>query len=95
MHGHNLALQMAGQFGDGYAVFCTNSCDLIAVILAARGLVQVKDPRIPRRNLHTFVTQSRGPLDNRGQGVERRFIAKKLGQEQRRAFDGIGHFILR
>ena len=88
VHRHQLALQMGGQLGDLQPVASQNALYLLAIGFALRRLLQVKQARVPTRNLHPLVAQTRRPGGNRIQRIEGRGIPRKLGQKNSRSFDG-------
>src|SRR5437660_9255089 len=63
------------------------AANLLAVALALRRSLQIKQPRIPRRNLHALIAELARPRRDTLQIVKWRRIPCKLRQEYRRPFD--------
>jgi len=61
---------------------------LVTIRLTFGGVLQVEETVVPRRNLHPFVAERRGPPRNLFQVVERRIVARELRQKNCRTFDG-------
>ena len=87
MHGDQLALKVGRKLGHLHAVFDRLALELIAVILARRGLGQVDQPRVPTGHLHAFVATIGSPFGDAVPRVEGRVIARELRQKQRRSLD--------
>ena len=83
--GHELALEMGRELGDGEAVPRQRAPHLVAVGVGCRGLLQIEQARVPGRDLDALVAEPRGPAADRVEGVERRLIPRELGEEDRRA----------
>src|SRR5207302_4590798 len=87
MHGHQLSLQMRRKLRNLQSATCHNAANLVAVRLAFCCSLQVKQPRIPRRNLDALVAELRRPRRDTLQIVKRRRIPRKLRQKYRRPLD--------
>src|SRR5260370_7864216 len=81
MHGHQLSLKVRRKFGDREAGARHRAANLVAVRLALRRSLQIKQSRIPAGNLHAFVAELGGPRSDALQAIERRRIAAKLRQK--------------
>ncbi len=82
---------MRREFGDLEAVARQRAADLLAIGLALCRALQIKQARIPRRNLHALIAELASPRGNALQTVERGRIARELRQKNRRSFDGSHH----
>ena len=82
-----MADPLACELGDHQAVPGEHGRDLLAVGFARRGLAEIDQSLIEDRHLESEVAQIRRPSGHGPQGVERRFIAQELRQEDRGAFD--------
>ena len=88
MDRHELTLEVRRKLGYFEAARRSNSPDFIAVCLAVSGLFEIEKAGVPRRNLHAFVAERRGPPGNVFQIIEGRTIARKLREKNCRTFDG-------
>jgi len=86
---HQLALEMRRELGDRDAVRCSDALDLLAIVLRGRSLGEIEQPSIPRWDLHTDISAVCGPLGDRVPRVERRLVARELGEEERGALYGL------
>ena len=93
MHRNQLTLQMGRQLGDLDPAVCQHAAQIIAVGLAGRGGLEIDERGLPAGNLYAPESKIGGPGGNVLQAIKRRFIAHKLSQENRRAFDG-SHSVL-
>ena len=84
-----LALQVARELGQRDAGILERALDLVAVGIALGGLGEVEQPGVPARDLHPLVAEIAGPLRDAGERVERRPIARELGEKDRRSLDGL------
>ena len=80
-----LALQMGAQLCDHNAGLAADSRDFLTIRLALSRQSQVENPRIAGGKLHPDIAQSRGPFGHASQGVERRLVPDKLGEENSRS----------
>ena len=80
MHRHQLALQMGGQFSQLQTVGGQGTEYFITISLALGGAFQIEQAAVPRRNLHTLVAQTSGPVRDTLEAVERSSISSKLRQ---------------
>ncbi len=81
MHGHQLSLQVRGQFGDHQAMARGHARDVVAISLRGRCLFEVDQAWIRRRDLNAFVAEPRGPAADGIETVKRRCGASKLRQK--------------
>ena len=88
MHRHQLALQMGGQLSQLQTVGGQGTEYFITISLALGGAFQIEQATVPRRNLHTLVAQTSGPVRDMLQAVERSSISGELRQEYCRTLDG-------
>ena len=88
VHRNQLTLQMSGQFGHFDAIGLCLSFELVAIGLGCGRLVQIEQARVPTGHLYALVSTIGGPFGDGLPGIERRVVACKLRQKQRRAFDG-------
>ena len=84
-----LALQMRREFGDLYAMCRESTRDLVAVGLAARRVLEIKVTWIPARKLDSDIAERGGPLGDRVQAREGRFVVHKLREIYGGASDGL------
>ncbi len=94
VHGDELALKVGRELGDGETVGRDRAGDLVAIGLRFGRAREVEEARVPGRDLHALVAEPRGPAADGVEAVERRGIARELGQEQAGAFECLGHDIL-
>ena len=87
MNGHELSLQVGGQFRDLQTAFIHDAFDLIRIGLALRRFLQIDAARIPGGDLHGFESDALRPEADGFEIVERGFIAEELGEEDTGAFD--------
>jgi hypothetical protein len=87
MDGDQLALEVGRQFSHLQAALLQYPFDLVAIGLALGGLLQVEQAAVPGRDLQPLEAESRGPVGDGGQAVERRRIAGELRQKDRGPLD--------
>src|SRR3569833_2780970 len=87
MDRNQLTNDVARQLGNRDAVLSRSGVQVVGVSLAGRRLFDVDEGRHPSRDLHTLVPQVGRPLADVIERVERRLVARKLGEENRRALD--------
>src|SRR5579864_2640576 len=68
--------------------------DFVAVSFTLGSALQIKQPSIPRRNLHGHVAETRCPPADRVECVERRLIPSKLRQKYPRPLNCLHLFPL-
>jgi len=78
---------MRGQLGDHQAVFGQHACDVIAIGLACRRLLQIEQAMIVGRNLHADKAEQSGPPGDVGERVEWRRVPRVLGKEDARTLE--------
>src|SRR5262245_56852312 len=88
MNRDQLPLQMRRELVDLQPLLRQDVFDLVAIGLRLRGLLQVEQPLIPRRNLHALEAEAGSPFGDRRQRVERRCIASELSKENSGSLDG-------
>ncbi|MNT29227.1 hypothetical protein D3C72_1649570 [compost metagenome] len=96
VHGHQLAEDVRRQFADDEAMAGQHGDQIVAVLLAVRGLRHVEQARIPGGNLQGLEAHAGRPCGDGWQGVEGRRVGGELGQVQARSLDGfhIGSYCL-
>ena len=82
-----LALQMGRQLGQRDAGVRERALDLVAIGVALGRALQVEQAAIPARDLHALVAEIRRPPGDVGERIERRLIARELGEKDRRPLD--------
>ena len=87
VRGDQLALKMRRQLGDLDAVGGADALDLVGIVLALGGLLEIEQPCVPGRDLDALVAQPGGPLGDRVERIERREVARELGEEDGGALD--------
>src|SRR4051794_8904036 len=87
MHCHKLPLQMSRELSERKAMRRQRAEQLVAVRLALRRLLKVKQARVPARNLYALVTQRSRPAANLVQCVEWGTVSSELRQKNARSFD--------
>lgn len=75
------------KLGDLNAVLLAGSDQLLAVVDAVGGLLEIDEPAVPGRNLHAFVTEFRRLGADRVECIERRLVAGELSEEDRGSLD--------
>src|SRR5580698_6411662 len=85
---HELALKMGRQLGDLKPRLSDDAADVVAVVLALGGQLQIEEAPIPGGNLHALETQPHGPPCHAVKRVEWRFIGSKLRQKNSGSLDG-------
>ena len=88
MHGHQLALQMRGDFGEFNAVLGSYGAQIVAIGLRMGGAFQINQPCVGR-NLDAFVAKACGPTGQAVQGMEGCFVTEELCQEDGWALQGL------
>ena len=88
MDGDKLTLKGGHEFGSRQAMLLENACNLVRVGLALGATAQVDEAGVGTRKLQPFVSETRRPLRDCRQAVERRTVGCKLRYEQRGSFDG-------
>src|SRR5712664_3140637 len=81
MHGHQLPLKMRREFGDRESAARQRATNLVAVRLALRRSLQIKQPRIPAGNLHALIAELGRPRSHALQTIEWRRIPSELRQK--------------
>ncbi len=76
-----LALEVRRELADRDAGLGADAGDLVAIILAVGGALEVDQPAVPRRHLDPDIAQVRRPFRHRRQAVERRPVAHELRQK--------------
>src|SRR5580700_1625100 len=76
-----LALQVGRELGDLDTVLLSGPNKFLAVANTRGGFLQVDEPAVPGRNLHALVTEARRPAADGVECVERRPVARELGEE--------------
>ena len=87
MHRDQLSLQMGRQLRQLEAGIRERALDLVAVGIALGRLLEVEQAAVPARYLHAQIAETLRPLGDAGERVERRLIARELGEKQRRPLD--------
>lgn len=72
MHRHQLSFKVSGQLADHQPMLRQDAADLVAVGLARRRPLDIKNRRVVAGDLQCLVPQAGGPLRYPRQGVERR-----------------------
>ena len=85
MHRDQLALEVRRELGDLDPGLAADAGHLVAVRLRPRRLLEIEQPRVPGRDLDALVAEHRGPLRDPRERVERRRVARELGEEDRRS----------
>ena len=88
MHGHQLPLKMSRKFGELQTVLRQSGEHLVAIGFTFPGALQIEQPAIPGRNLHSLIAQAGSPLRNTVQGIERSGVPRELSQKDSRPLDG-------
>ena len=83
-----LTLQVSRELGQLEAQPLQHAEDLIAIVLALGSQLEIEEPLIPGGNLYALEAQSRSPLGNGFQFIERLLVAGKLGQEDSGPLNG-------
>ena len=87
MHRHQLSFKVSGQLADHQPMLRQDAADLVAVGLARRRPLDIKNRRVVAGDLQCLVPQAGGPLRHPRQGVERRLRADKLRQKNARSLN--------
>src|SRR5690606_11963304 len=61
--------------------------DLVAIGVALRRALQIEQAPVPARDLHPLIAEIRRPFRDARERVERRPIARELGEKDRRPLD--------
>ena len=88
--GDELALQVAGQFGDFQAMLTDPAFQLIGVGFGGGAFFQVDQAAVPSRDLYAFVAEAGHIFTDSIEGVEGGFVSHELGEEDGWAFY-VGH----
>lgn len=87
MHRHQLPFKMSGQLADDQPMLRQGAADLVAVGLARRRPLDIKNRRVVAGDLQCPVSQAGGPLRHPRQRVKRRLRANKLRQKNARSLN--------
>ena len=87
MHGDELALQVARELRDHEAAGLQLAAQLVAVVLARGGQLEVKQAPIAAGNLHASIAERPGPTRDPGQRIEGRMIAGELREKNTGTFE--------
>ncbi len=87
MHRHQLSFKVSGQLADHQPMLRQDAADLVAVGLARRRPLDIKNRRVVAGDLQCLVPQAGGPLRYPRQGVERRLRPDKLRQKNARSLN--------
>src|SRR3990170_6199521 len=89
MHRNELTLQVRRQLGDLDARLAASAGELVAIVLAFGGELEVDAAAVPGRNLDADIAGLRHPPGGGRQRVERCGIAHELREEDRGALHSI------
>ena len=79
MRGHELALEVGGEFCDRQAIRA--AFEIVAIGLGFRGGLEIHDAAISARQLNAEVAERFHVFGNGGQGIEWSFVPHELGEE--------------